>query len=583
MTYCIRLLLLLTLFSALFSFQSHAQQQPAVQHQHDLFQTIEKAYQRGELNLDQKVLYQFYATRQPTRLPAEFKPAGDVIMKCGTPAMTSFINNRDQLSPATINQVESMSRTISPQSSESYQSSSGKFTIHYQTSGSGAVPPDDQNNNGIPDYVEEAAAAADSSYRHEVQRLGYTDAIVGNSDPYPIFIENTSPNYGFTDLGYRRNLKSDTFIAVHNDFENFPENDDPEGDQIGSLKVTIAHELKHAIQYEANQWQGETERWLEMDATLMEEVVYDDVNDYYNYLASEQSIFNSPGQNFYPGSYFHVSWALYFEERYGSQFWVDVWEIIKSNPSITMVNALTQQLGGQEAFARNFTASQLWHLAAGANATPAFGFEESSEYPTPEISYNFVGEESLADPDTLNDFSASYFDIQPVSFPGTIAFNFSDLMPPRPGFGILAYFEDGSVEPVILFENQQSTLRYSTPWQWDEIQKIGLVAANSSLQQFTKYGFAISSADPQVVSVKQNYPNPFSEQTTIRYSLPAQKHVQLEVYDILGRKVATLVDDVQPKGVYPEKFNAEGLASGIYIYRITIDGEVTTKKMTLIK
>ena len=110
-----------------------------------------------------------------------------------------------------------------------------------------------------------------------------------------------------------------------------------------------------------------------------------------------------------------------------------------------------------------------------------------------------------------------------------------------------------------------------------------MVAANSSLQQFTKYGFAISSADPQVVSVKQNYPNPFSEQTTIRYSLPAQKHVQLEVYDILGRKVATLVDDVPPKGVYPEKFNAEGLASGIYIYRITIDGEVTSKKMTLIK
>ena len=73
--------------------------------------------------------------------------------------------------------------------------------------------------------------------------------------------------------------------------------------------------------------------WIEMDATLMEEVVFDDVNDYYNYIKtgfdsaepSSLSIFGRP-QNPTPGSYYHITWMLYFTEVYGMDFWVDVWE-----------------------------------------------------------------------------------------------------------------------------------------------------------------------------------------------------------------------------------------------------------------
>src|SRR5699024_1043671 len=119
--------------------------------------------------------------------------------------------------------------------------------------------------------------------------------------------------------------------------------------QAGAIKVTVAHELKHAIQYATTQWKGETDLWAEMDATLMEEVVYDPVNDYYNYLDDSESIFSNPQKSFYPGSYYHVSWALFFEERYGPEFWPSVWSQIEADPNITLIEALSKELGGAEA------------------------------------------------------------------------------------------------------------------------------------------------------------------------------------------------------------------------------------------
>jgi len=86
-----------------------------------------------------------------------------------------------------------------------------------------------------------------------------------------------------------------------------------------------------------------------------------------------------------------------------------------------------------------------------------------------------------------------------------------------------------------------------------------------------------------MVRIEQNYPNPFNQQTTIRYSISEQKNVQLEIFDALGRKVATLVDGSRTEGIYKETFDGQNYASGVYFYRIILDGEVTTKKMTLIK
>jgi len=86
---------------------------------------------------------------------------------------------------------------------------------------------------------------------------------------------------------------------------------------------------------------------------------------------------------------------------------------------------------------------------------------------------------------------------------------------------------------------------------------------------------------PEEITLHQNYPNPFNPVTTISYDLPGQIDVRLEIFDILGRHVATLVDEIQPPGTYQISWDASGVASGSYIYRITA-GDVIQSRQTMV-
>jgi hypothetical protein len=92
---------------------------------------------------------------------------------------------------------------------------------------------------------------------------------------------------------------------------------------------------------------------------------------------------------------------------------------------------------------------------------------------------------------------------------------------------------------------------------------------------------------PTVYKLNQNYPNPFNPSTIINYQIPEEGFVTLKIYDILGKEVKTLVNENKPAGNYNIHFDASsasgGLASGIYIYRLTAGSFISTKKMTMIK
>ena len=90
-------------------------------------------------------------------------------------------------------------------------------------------------------------------------------------------------------------------------------------------------------------------------------------------------------------------------------------------------------------------------------------------------------------------------------------------------------------------------------------------------------------APPSELVLYQNYPNPFNPTTTIRFDLPQDANALLEVFDILGRRVRVLIDGEIPAGTHSIHFDASGLASGIYFYRIKANKEVLTQKMLLAK
>jgi hypothetical protein len=93
----------------------------------------------------------------------------------------------------------------------------------------------------------------------------------------------------------------------------------------------------------------------------------------------------------------------------------------------------------------------------------------------------------------------------------------------------------------------------------------------------------LSPTAPKTFLLEQNYPNPFNPSTTIRYQLPVASEVKLEVYDVLGKKIATLVNERQSAGSYQVVWNASGLSSGTYFYRLQAGTFVETKKMIMVK
>jgi hypothetical protein len=88
---------------------------------------------------------------------------------------------------------------------------------------------------------------------------------------------------------------------------------------------------------------------------------------------------------------------------------------------------------------------------------------------------------------------------------------------------------------------------------------------------------------PGQFNLSQNYPNPFNPTTTINYSLAKSGNVKLTVYNSIGSKVATIVDENKPAGNYSAQFNGSNHASGIYLYRLESGNYSTTKKLILLK
>ena len=88
---------------------------------------------------------------------------------------------------------------------------------------------------------------------------------------------------------------------------------------------------------------------------------------------------------------------------------------------------------------------------------------------------------------------------------------------------------------------------------------------------------------PDRFSLEQNYPNPFNPTTHFQFSLSSGQFVTLKIYDVLGKEIATLVDGERNAGTYSVNWDASGLPSGVYFYRMKAGDFVDTKKLVLTK
>ena len=151
----------------------------------------------------------------------------------------------------------------------------------------------------------------------------------------------------------------------------------------------------------------------------------------------------------------------------------------------------------------------------------------------------------------------------------------------------------------VAYEDQLS----SSNWTYVEIEESGLPSAEFLSLRFSKDNLKLYRIDdislkgvstettssdlqpdlPKQVTLHQNYPNPFNPATTIRYTLSSSEQVRLSVYDMLGREMAVIVNEMKAAGVHTARWDASGASSGIYMYVLQTDDFRTTRKMTLMK
>lgn len=124
----------------------------------------------------------------------------------------------------------------------------------------------------------------------------------------------------------------------------------------------------------------------------------------------------------------------------------------------------------------------------------------------------------------------------------------------------------------------------------DMLSNLSTVITNPALNQLLIITTrSITSLDERVeprelgFELDQNYPNPFNPETDIMFELPVSAFASLRMYNLVGELVATLVDDFVPAGVHRKRFDATGLSSGVYVYRLSSTSGTLSRKLLLLK
>lgn len=131
--------------------------------------------------------------------------------------------------------------------------------------------------------------------------------------------------------------------------------------------------------------------------------------------------------------------------------------------------------------------------------------------------------------------------------------------------------------------DEENAMRFGTLLNYSENAGGVIQIDNLVIQDATNLVSNESELKPVAFKLSQNYPNPFNPSTSISFNLPVTSEVKLEVFNLIGNKVATLINETLNSGSHSANFDASNLSSGIYIYRIQAGDFTQTKKMLLIK
>ncbi|SYZ74636.1 conserved exported hypothetical protein [Candidatus Zixiibacteriota bacterium] len=535
---------------------------------------------------------------------------------CGTSLAFEAITNAVNMSEVYRSRiVELFSRPSLPYA---YNSPAGYFMVHYALTDSDAVyqPDVDTTVDGvtIPVYVFKVAQIADSVWEFEVNHLGYpappSDGFypAGDGPRYDIYIRNLSSGiYGQTPPDSIINdQRRASFVEIDNLYNFAPYVNRP----LDAARVTIAHEFFHAIQYgmDYSEYDGPSYDmklyWQEMSSTWMEEMAYDDINDYYGYLPT---FYNNPwlslmdfsgGLDVHP--YASMLFPLYLTQKWDTAIVRDIWEKCRDfgvGPNFLQAadSAISEFSNGRYHLREAFTEFAVWNLFTGSRASRApdsLKFEEAAAYP--EIPGEvFITHDSVPVlmswpwPDSIPGITPQKMTFFRNRVPENLGANyiaFNDIFTVPDSISIV-FFGDyesglnlewnlGSVmEPIDRMDQYQIKLKPQPPlaaisesWPTADNYRlyaiVSLVSTNPAAYPYDAprrypFGYSVSdTAGPYVpdttalVQINAPYPNPVTAGiSSVNFQIQGQvpeSHVatlNLTIFDIAGSKVHELSFD----------------------------------------
>ena len=553
----------------------------------------------GRIDREAWLLQSFRYVFAPDRLDARYVPESRTLLRCFTPVIVEFEQSRAELSSSSVAEIDRYLQPATTGLRALYISPGGNFSLTYSTTGSGAVPTADVNPaNGIPDFVERCAEYMDYSWTQEIDTLGFTAPALPTDGTYNVYFASMGA-YGFTSPSG----PGQTEITLHNTFLGFPPNTDPDGNQLGAAKVTCAHEFKHASQYNTSSWSEGG--WVELDATWMEDIVYSDTNDYWNYtnnnggsvLGQPWTALDSGGT----GSYEDCLWQHYMSTRFGVGIMLDFWGIRHASPAQAVKTTYQNALGlyGSD-WDDSYPAFLEYAWFTGSRSEPGFGFPDAPNLKRMNLRVaSAVSTYPFHTADSVDQLAGHPFRFNPGTGVPRVQF---DGLDGHTNFAVSVITLDTSDVFTITRPSldANNVCDYLVPLPWSSLQYVGVIVTNSKrsggvvsytldvLDDPGAVGAPLAAAASQRLIQEAPSPNPTASATRVRFALPREGRVSVRILDVMGRVVRTIVDEQLGAGPHDAMWDGRDAAgspaaSGVYWSRVETRDSSVTRKVTLLR
>ena len=498
----------------------------------------------------------------------------------------------------------------------------GYFRFHYTTSGTHAVAGADADGNNVPDYIDQMEDVFAHVATVQLDSFGYAEPPSdgwlpvtndnGGSGLYDIYVRNIASNtFGYAQSEYFANNTGNnehttvtevnaltSLMAMRNNYTGFysPNNQYGATSELEAIQLTAAHEYQHAIQFG---YDGYEKAWLfEATATEMEEQIYDGINDCHTWLpswfAEPHKSLDHHSEHWY-GSFI---FPQYIFEHFGGYLTLRrIWQNSVLNDSyygdfshLAISLALSDEGSSfSDAINKMVVANRI--LSSSTNAG-VYSYEEADIFPVngpatyQTITYNSGTDQSVTSTN-LNRFASQY---TRVNTSDPVLVNLTN------NSGLA---EDLNMHAIISYSNNSWTIYSGNSINVDPTGSstiyLAVVSQDTSADNWdyqidiTDGELAVDNeAMPDLISISNNYPNPFNPSTSFDIQIPFKQQIRIKVMSVTGKRIAEIANQTLPAGNWT--FRWDGMSnsgkpapSGQYFIVIEGDNFQRWLKATLLK